>query len=255
MYSQHGRRPSFRCRLHVPSRMPCMSRVLHGGPVRSCMWVVLQQLPIAMMPAYSSPRWFAHPGRDPQCPPQQPCPLAPPPRTAPRQHPPLSVPAARITVVRTAQQLQEAAAGAAQDVEVQAHLDLRPLSKALNPDHPGLEWATAQQSFSLLYASPPLRSIRVRLRPFSHQQLQLGPRLSHQRLQLGRRMLAGRRLADVFHFYTPATRALCGGDDATLHPPSSRCCECCALAAVLLARSQECHGPLAPFMHQRQCKS
>ena len=79
--------------------------------------------------------------------------------------PQLFIPAASITVVRTAAQLQRAALAGAQDIEIRAHLDLRSLERAANPLIEGVETAVNPKRLALLYASPPLRSIRVCIRP------------------------------------------------------------------------------------------
>ena len=73
----------------------------------------------------------------------------------------LEIPAANITVVRTAGELQRAALAGAQDIEIRAHLDLRSLELAANPLFDGIETAINRKRLALLYASPPLRSIRV----------------------------------------------------------------------------------------------
>ena len=69
---------------------------------------------------------------------------------------------ANITIVRTAQDLQRATATGAVDIEIRAHLDLRSLSRTLNPAIPGSETFQNPKRNALLYAQSPLRSIRVR---------------------------------------------------------------------------------------------
>lgn len=69
-----------------------------------------------------------------------------------------AVPRANITVVRSAAELQAAAEAKAQDIEIRAHLDLRKLRRLQNP----LVTSAVAGSYALLYADPPLRSIRVR---------------------------------------------------------------------------------------------
>lgn len=75
--------------------------------------------------------------------------------------PQLVIPAANVTVVRTAAELQRAALDGARDIEIRAHLDLRSLKLAANPAIHGQETAVNRKRLALLYASPPLRSIRV----------------------------------------------------------------------------------------------
>ena len=72
----------------------------------------------------------------------------------------LEIPAANITVVRTAAELQRAALAGVQDIEIRAHLDLRSLKRDANPAMRD-ENSLHSNRLALLYASPPLRSIRV----------------------------------------------------------------------------------------------
>ena len=69
---------------------------------------------------------------------------------------------ANITIVRLVLDLQRATATGAVDIEIRAHLDLRGLSRTLNPAIPGPETFQNPKRNALLYAQSPLRSIRVR---------------------------------------------------------------------------------------------
>ena len=69
---------------------------------------------------------------------------------------------ANITVVTTPGELQAASLAGAQDIEIRSHLDLRSLKLAKNPAITGNETENNPKRLALLYASPPLRSIRVR---------------------------------------------------------------------------------------------
>jgi len=82
----------------------------------------------------------------------------PPPPPPPAMLPDL--PAARVTVVKTADELRAAGTARAQDIEIQAHLDLRSLRRIVNPDAPDSE-----PPASLLYAREMMRSMRVRPQP------------------------------------------------------------------------------------------
>lgn len=64
-----------------------------------------------------------------------------------------------IQIVHTAEELQ-AAVGSATDIEIRAHLDLRDLSRLDNPQVSAAE-GIRNRNIALLYAFPPLRSIRV----------------------------------------------------------------------------------------------
>lgn len=66
--------------------------------------------------------------------------------------------AANITVVRTAEELQAATLRGATDIEIRSHVDLRSLSKGPNP---AVHELKSGRYLALLYASTPLRSIRV----------------------------------------------------------------------------------------------
>lgn len=84
-------------------------------------------------------------------------------RSPPPPPPPLpNVPAASITVVRTAAELQAAATATAPDIEVQAHLDLRSLARLDNPDIPGGSTPEELTALALLYKRAAMRSMRVR---------------------------------------------------------------------------------------------
>ena len=70
---------------------------------------------------------------------------------------------ANITVVRTAEELQQATLTGAVDIEIWAHLDLRGLRRTSNPEIDLHTAAIGSRSASaLLYGEPTLRSIRVR---------------------------------------------------------------------------------------------
>ena len=95
----------------------------------------------------------------------------PRPRVLPAQPLPegdgVTVPAADVTAVFTGEELQAASADAAQDIEIRAHLDMRRLTRTPNPvleADPVFELETDQGTtrLALLYAQPPMRSMRVR---------------------------------------------------------------------------------------------
>ena len=68
---------------------------------------------------------------------------------------------ANVTVVRTADELQQAARDLARDIEIQAHLDLRGLVREVSQDLSAvLELPT--DAVALLNARMGMRSIRVR---------------------------------------------------------------------------------------------
>ena len=84
-----------------------------------------------------------------------------PKRLAAKPQPPVkAVSPAYITVVTSAEQLQNATLTQAEDIEIRAHLDLRALSLAENPDISGEE--SVSNRLALLYATHRLRSVRVR---------------------------------------------------------------------------------------------
>ena len=86
-----------------------------------------------------------------------------PKRLAATHQPPLkAVSPADITVVTSAEQLQNATLTQAEDIEIRAHLDLRALNLADNPDIPGEESVSNRKRLALLYATHRLRSVRVR---------------------------------------------------------------------------------------------
>ena len=66
-----------------------------------------------------------------------------------------------VTFVKTAQELQQAIAAGAADIEIQAHLDFRTLPLAKNPIYEGDHSLNNPVEFALVYAGSPLRSIRV----------------------------------------------------------------------------------------------
>lgn len=104
-------------------------------------------------------------------------PLAvPPPASRTATRPPLQLKPARVTVVRTATELQEAAADGAVDIEIRRHLDFRELRAGPNPlladaafsfygigDGGGDVTVGGFRDRFLVFALPPTRSIRVRL--------------------------------------------------------------------------------------------
>ena len=106
------------------------------------------------------------PAPTPATPPQPPPPAAPQPAQAPVVDK-VSISPANITFVSTAEEFQLACLTGAVDIEITAHLDLRELVRAVNPAIPGQESLGNPQKLALLYASKPLRSIRVRNRPHS----------------------------------------------------------------------------------------
>lgn len=90
----------------------------------------------------------------------------------PPPHPPLKssspdaeegllIAAPKITVVTSARQLQQAALAGAVDIVIKAHLDLRTLSLAPNPDILGAETQTNRKRLALLYGTRQMRSLRV----------------------------------------------------------------------------------------------
>lgn len=81
-------------------------------------------------------------------------PHPPPPPAVPA---PPNLPAAGITVVTTADELRAASTNLTQDIEIQAHLDLRGLRRVADPDAPD----GGPQSESLLFVRNMARSIRV----------------------------------------------------------------------------------------------
>lgn len=86
-----------------------------------------------------------------------------PKRLAAKPQPPLkAVSPAYITMVTSAEQLQNATLTQAEDIEIRAHLDLRALSLAENPDISGEESVSNRKRLALLYATHRLRSVRVR---------------------------------------------------------------------------------------------
>ena len=94
-----------------------------------------------------------------------------PPRVPPAQPLPesdgVTVPAADVTAVITGEELQAASADEAQDIEIRAHLDMRRLTRTPNQvleADPGFQAAFTQATtrLALLYAQPPMRSMRVR---------------------------------------------------------------------------------------------
>eukprot|EP00892_Ulva_mutabilis_P004162 jgi/Ulvmu1/2117/UM127_0002.1 len=87
----------------------------------------------------------------PSAPPSQ----AEPPTASPAQH---TLPT--ITVVRTAAQLQQASVSGAMDIEIRAHIDMRSLTLAPNPQIQGEATANNPRRLALLYAPRSLRSIR-----------------------------------------------------------------------------------------------
>ena len=64
-----------------------------------------------------------------------------------------------IQVVHTAEDLQSAVSSA-RNIEIRAHLDLRTLSRVANPQVLDAE-GIRDRDVALLYAYPPLKSIRV----------------------------------------------------------------------------------------------
>ena len=94
-----------------------------------------------------------------------------PPRAPRRQRPPppppspaLQVPAAAVTAVTAADQLQDASQTGQQDIEIQDHLDLRVLGRIRNPANPARMVAnSAAVSQGLLYTHGGMRSLRVLL--------------------------------------------------------------------------------------------
>ena len=94
-----------------------------------------------------------------------------PPRAPQRQRPPppppspaLQVPAAAVTAVTAADQLQDASQTGQQDIEIQDHLDLRVLGRIRNPANPARMVAnSAAVSQGLLYTHGGMRSLRVLL--------------------------------------------------------------------------------------------
>lgn len=68
---------------------------------------------------------------------------------------------ANITVVNTAPELQQAMLNDAVDIEIRSHLDMRLLKRLNNPAIVGPTEDDASKKLALLYASTPLRSIRV----------------------------------------------------------------------------------------------
>eukprot|EP00892_Ulva_mutabilis_P000987 jgi/Ulvmu1/1088/UM106_0004.1 len=89
--------------------------------------------------------------------PSQRAPAFLPSRTTPTDTAP---PSANVTVVRTAQELQEATLSGAVDIEIAQHLNLGTLTRPPNPAMPGRETFQNRKHLALLYASQPLRSIR-----------------------------------------------------------------------------------------------
>ena len=126
-----------------------------------------EQATAAMAPA----RTVAQASR-PSRPPPPPSPSAPVHKTAAApgapapQAPHRIIPPANITIVTTAEELQEASLAGAQDIEIRRHIDLRTLTTVPNPSIGGVEAVTNPKRLALLYASPPLRSIRVRPRAY-----------------------------------------------------------------------------------------
>lgn len=123
-----------------------------------------------------------HPGAGLAMPLPMPVPI-PVPRPASRSpaatRPPLQLEAARVSVVRTANELQEAARDGAVDIEIRSHLDFRGLRAGRNPVLGDLGFSfdgvddvfggTIVGGFAdrfLVFALPPTRSIRVRCRAF-----------------------------------------------------------------------------------------
>lgn len=106
----------------------------------------------------------------------------PPPARRPPQHPNVTVTPQgappNITVVNTADELQRALLSAAVDIEIRSHLDLRPIALAPNPMIQGLETANNRKRIALLYATPPLRSIRVRVTPLTSRMRRIRVRLA-----------------------------------------------------------------------------
>lgn len=70
---------------------------------------------------------------------------------------------ANVTIVRTGAELRQATLGGARDIEIRAHLDMRDMRRMANPLMPGVDRGNSRRELTLLYASNPLRSIRVRL--------------------------------------------------------------------------------------------
>eukprot|EP00892_Ulva_mutabilis_P000965 jgi/Ulvmu1/1086/UM106_0002.1 len=79
---------------------------------------------------------------------------------APAPAPAAAAAPADVTVVRTAQELQQATLSGAVDIEIREHLSLLNLTRPPNPAQPGQETFQNRKHLALLYASSPLRSIR-----------------------------------------------------------------------------------------------
>ena len=75
----------------------------------------------------------------------------------------VTVPPADVTTVVTGEQLQAAFADVAQDIEIRAHLDMRGLTRTPNQMLESGTDYTAVTRLALLYAQPPMRSMRVRV--------------------------------------------------------------------------------------------
>lgn len=82
----------------------------------------------------------------------------------PEAAPDLVIPVANVTVVRSAEELQEAALVGARDIEIRSHLDLRRLRLAVNPEISGPDNRRFNKRLALLYGTSQARSIRVRRR-------------------------------------------------------------------------------------------
>ena len=78
-----------------------------------------------------------------------------------QQHPP-----ANVTIVRTAEELQQATLRGAIDIEIRDHIDLSTLNLAFDPTGEFKGTVRMYGKSSLLYSYSPMRSIRVR--PLSH---------------------------------------------------------------------------------------
>lgn len=85
--------------------------------------------------------------------------------SAPAAAAPAAAAPVNVTVVRTGAELRQATLGGARDIEIRAHLDMRDMRRIANPLMPRVDRGNSRKELALLYASKPLRSIRVRLAP------------------------------------------------------------------------------------------
>lgn len=114
--------------------------------------------------------------------------LVPPPSPSPSssQVRVSDLPIGTVTAVTTAEGLQNAFAASARDVEIRSHLDMRSLARLSNPDiHPAIAEHNngVSAKLAMLYARPPMRSMRVRLGPRAASNTMHGLRLSWTRVK------------------------------------------------------------------------